>query len=141
MGAGSREVLHGRRRTVRSGIDEHRARTRQLTTDELLTCKATTFVDLVTELNASQCEQHARAILDRLQEVDYETYAKALIRVALIGSEASPPSEDEYFSETREVFPDVPMDDDILERLTTLMLLVMNRRLARHTTLNGPVLP
>jgi len=39
------------------------------------------------------------------------------------------------------MFPDVPMDDDILERLTTLMLLVINRRLARHTTLNGPDFP
>jgi len=63
-----------------------------------VTCKATTFAHLVTELNASQCEQHARAILDRLQEVDYETYAKALISVALVGPEASPPSEDNYFS-------------------------------------------
>ncbi len=120
-------------------IDEHRARTTRISTDELLTCNATTFVDLVTELNASQCEKHARAILDRLHEVDYETYAKALISVALVGHEA--PSEDQYFFETREMFPDVPMDDDILERLTTLMLLVMNRRLARHTTLNGHVLP
>jgi hypothetical protein len=53
---------------------------------------------LVTELNASQCEQHARSILDRLHGVDYETYAKALICVALVGPEASPPSEDNYFS-------------------------------------------
>jgi len=33
------------------------------------------------------------------------------------------------------------MDDDILDRLTTLMLLIINRRLARHTTLIGPLLP
>ncbi|MBW3597040.1 MAG: SEC-C domain-containing protein [Planctomycetes bacterium] len=113
-----------------AALDICHSRRTQITTEALLSCSMEAYIDACAVFNAEQCEQHARKILDRLGEVSFETYLRALTEVAL--TQPTPGSVDAYYAKTRELFPDVPLADDILGRLAGLMLRMIELRLARH---------
>jgi hypothetical protein len=100
-------------------------------TEDLVAAELEQFIDAVATLDADTCERHARAIIRRLgAPVTFEAYLYELTRVALDSQVGKSEHQiDRYYRATKELFPGVLREDDILGRLAGLMLKMMAERL------------
>ena len=99
-------------------------------TEELIAAELGRFIDAVAQLDADTCEEHSRAIIRRLGEpASFETYLYELTRLALEVEGSSGEKSTEYYRVTERLFPGIPAEDDILGRLTGLMMKMMAERL------------
>ncbi len=103
-----------------------------MNTDQLISTDLNTFIEHLAKFDADACEWHARRIIDKLgSPTSFEKYLYELTGVAV---KLDGPDEEkimQYYRETKQLFPGISPDDDILGRLTSLMLQMMVKRLKK----------
>ncbi|MBD3334618.1 MAG: hypothetical protein GF355_03795 [Candidatus Eisenbacteria bacterium] len=101
-----------------------------MTTAELIVAEQDLFIAAVANLDGDQCEEHSRAIIRRLGEpTSFETYLYELTRLAISIGGSSEEQITQYFRVTKRLFPGISPEDDVLGRLTSLMMKMMAERL------------
>jgi hypothetical protein len=74
--------------------------------DRLLSCTVDELLALVQPTLANNCEQYARAILDRIGGPSFEQLVMRIVETANPNNGGRPPiSSDEYYLAVRELFP------------------------------------
>ena len=92
--------------------------------DQLLGCSVDELIALVKPMSADNCEQYARAILDRLGGPSFEQLMMRILQTAAAKGVSPPPCDpDTYYFAVRELFPHVADDSDVVGRLVLLTML------------------
>ena len=99
-----------------------------MTTDDLLQLDKSGFINALAFLDDTTCEMHVRKLLKRLNGPNFEKYMRILSNVAVTDTG----NIESYYFSTRQYFPDVAQENDILGRLCGLALKMMADRLERN---------
>ena len=90
----------------------------RLELDWLLKCNLEELIDSVRPMSAKNCEQIVRAILDRIGGPTFEQLLARIVETMIPRDGRSPPTNsDEYYFAIRDLFPQVPPENDVLGRL------------------------
>ena len=109
----------------------------QLELDWLLSCKVEELISSVRPMPAKNCEQYARAILGRIGGPSFEQLLMRIVETTVPRDGHGPPtSPDEYYFAVRDLFPHVPVKNDVLGRLLFFALRMFQLRLEQHPNLN-----
>ena len=101
-----------------------------MNTDQLISTDPNTFIEHVAKFDADACEWHARRIIDKLgSPTSFEKYLYELTGIAVKFDGPDDEKITQYYRETKQLFPGISPEDDILGRLTGLMLQMMAKRL------------
>src|ERR1043165_6257340 len=99
--------------------------------DRLLSCDANTFTARLAHLSAEECEQFARAILDRIGGPRFEVYFKRIAEMMIPADGSGPPQQIEaYFHAVRDLFPHIEKGNDRLGRLCAIVVQLCRLHLA-----------
>ena len=106
--------------------------------DHLLTCDIQELISIVTPMSADDCEQYARAILDRVDGPTFEQYLLRITETMVPTDGSGPPTNSgDYYFAVRDLFPQLPTEDDVLGRLAFFVMRMYQLRLEAHS---GPVM-
>jgi hypothetical protein len=104
--------------------------------DQLLGCSVDELIALVKPMSADNCEQYARAILDRLGGPGFEQLMMRILQTAAPKDGGRSPSDpNTYYFAVRGMFPHVADDSDVVGRLVLLTMLAGTLRLEAHQSL------
>ena len=100
--------------------------------DWLLKGKLEELIALVRPMSAKNCEQIARAILDRIGGPSFEQLLMRIVETMVPRDGRGPPTNsDELYFSIRDLFPHVPPENDVLSRLlcfTMRMCQIKNKK-------------
>jgi hypothetical protein len=85
--------------------------------DQLLGCSVDELIALVKPMSADNCEQYARAILDRLGGPRFEQLIRRIVETAVNDGGRPPTDVDAYYFAVSDLFPHVAVDNDVVGRL------------------------
>ena len=105
-----------------------------MTIEELLSMSQKSFATAISGFDHNTCECYVRMIIAKLQGSTFEDYVCELIQVAMPAEGGSPKDVMPYYRVTKKLFPGVSADNDILGRLSSLMLLMIVQRLENEKT-------
>ncbi len=98
--------------------------------DHLLTFNMEVLISEIGSMSADECEQHGRAILDRIGGPTFEQYLMRIVETIVPDGGSRPlATSDDYYFVVRDMFPDIPMEDDILGRLAALVMRMIGLRI------------
>lgn len=102
-----------------------------LTLDRLLTSNIEVLTSEIGSMSANECEQYGRAILDRIGGPTFDQYLMRIVETMTPDDGSGPPTiSDGYYFAVRDMFPHIPMEDDILGRLAALVMRMVGLRMA-----------
>jgi len=105
--------------------------------DRMLNCTADELTALVKPMSANNCERYARAILGRIGGPSFAQLSMRIVETMVPRDGHGPPtSPDEYYFAVRDLFPHVPVKNDVLGRLLFFALRMFQLRLEQHPNLN-----
>lgn len=106
--------------------------------DWLLSCKLEELIASVSPMSAKSCEQYVRAILGRIGGPSFEQLLMRIVETMVPRDGRGPPTNtDEYYFATRDLFPHVPAENDVLGRLLCFAMRMCQLRLEKHSNLNA----
>jgi hypothetical protein len=110
----------------------------RLELDWLLKCNLEELVASVRPMSAENCEQIARAILDRIGGPTFEYLLTRIVGTMVPRDGRGPPtSSDEYYFAIRDLFPQVPPENDVLGRLLCFAMRVCQLRIEKNPNLTA----
>jgi hypothetical protein len=84
-------------------------------------------------MSAKECEQYSRAMLDRIGGPSFEKLLMRIVETMVPTDGGSPPrSPDEYYFAVRDLFPHIPTESDVLERLLAFAMTMAVLRLEKN---------
>jgi hypothetical protein len=105
--------------------------------DRMLNCTVDDLTALVKPMSANNCERYARAILGRIGGPSFAQLSMRIVETMVPRDGHGPPtSPDEYYFAVRDLFPHVPVTNDVLGRLLFFALRMFQLRLEQHPNLN-----
>lgn len=106
--------------------------------DWLLKCNLEELVASVRPMSAENCEQIARAILDRIGGPTFEHLLTRIVGTMVPRDGRGPPtSSDEYYFAIRDLFPQVPPENDVLGRLLCFAMRMCQLRIEKNPNLTA----
>jgi hypothetical protein len=101
--------------------------------DWLLSCKIEELIASVRPMSAKNCEQYVRAILGRIGGPSFEQLLMRIVETMVPRDGRGPPTNsDEYYFAIRDLFPHVPVENDVLGRLLCFAMRMFQLRLEKH---------
>ena len=105
--------------------------------DWLLSCKIEELIASVRPMSAKNCEQYVRAILGRVGGPSFEQLLMRIVETMVPTDGRGPPTNsDEYYFAIRDLFPHVPVENDVLGRLLCFAMRMCQLRIEKHPNLN-----
>jgi len=113
----------------------------RLELDWLLKCNLEELIASVRPMSAKNCEQIVRAILDRIGGPTFEELLTRIVGTMVPRDGRGPPTNsDEYYFAIRDLFPQVPPENDVLGRLLCFAMRMCQLRIEKdphsHHALN-----
>ena len=115
--------------------------------DWLLKCNLEELIASVRPMSAKNCEQIVRAILDRIGGPTFEQSLVRIVETMIPRDGRGPPTNsDEFYFAIRDLFPQVPPENDVLGRLLCFAMrmcqlrIEKNRNLTAHWTKHFPAI-
>jgi len=106
--------------------------------DWLLKCNLEELIDSVRPMSAKNCEQIVRAILDRIGGPTFEQLLARVVETMIPRDGRSPPTNsDEYYFAIRDLFPQVPPENDVLGRLLCFAMRMCLLRIEKNANLTA----
>jgi hypothetical protein len=106
--------------------------------DWLLKCKIEELVASVRPMSAKNCEQIVRAILDRIGGLSFDQLLMRIVETMIPRDGRGPPTNsDEYYFAIRDLFPHVPMENDVLGRLLCFAMRMCQLRSEKNPNLTS----
>ena len=106
--------------------------------DWLLSCKIEELIASVRPMSAKNCEQYVRAILGRIGGPSFAQLSMRIVETMVPRDGRGPPTNsDEYYFAIRDLFPHVPVENDVLGRLLCFAMRMFQLRLEKHPNLNA----
>jgi hypothetical protein len=119
---------------VRLGTED----SERLELDWLLKCDLEELIASVRPMSAKNCEQIVRAILDRIGGPTFEQLLTRIVATMVpMDGRAPPRNSDEYYFAVRDLFPQVPPENDILGRLLCFALRMCQLRIEKSLNLTA----
>lgn len=110
----------------------------RLELDWLLKCDLEELIASVRPMSAKNCEQIVRAILDRIGGPTFEQLLTRIVATMVpMEGHAPPRNSDEYYFAVRDLFPQVPPENDILGRLLCFALRMCQLRIEKSLNLTA----
>jgi len=110
----------------------------RLELDWLLKCNLEELIDSVRPMSAKNCEQIVRAILDRINGPTFEQLLTRIVGTMVPRDGRGPPaSSDEYYFAIRDLFPQVPLENDVLGRLLCFAMRMCQLRIEKNANLTS----
>lgn len=110
----------------------------RLELDWLLKCNLEELVASVRPMSAENCEKIARAILDRIGGPTFEHLLTRIVETMVPRDGRGPPtSSDEYYFAIRDLFPQVPPENDVLGRLLCFAMRMCQLRIEKNPNLTA----
>jgi hypothetical protein len=110
----------------------------RLELDWLLKCDLEELIASVRPMSAKNCEQIVRAILDRIGGPTFEQLLTRIVATMVPKDGRAPPrNSDEYYFAVRDLFPQVPPENDILGRLLCFALRMCQLRIEKSLNLTA----
>ena len=110
----------------------------RLELDWLLKCNLEELVASVRPMSANNCEQIARAILDRIGGPTFEQLLARIVGKMVPRDGRGPPTNsDEYYFAIRDLFPQVPQENDVLGKLLCFALRMCQLRIGNNFNLTA----
>jgi hypothetical protein len=110
----------------------------RLELDWLLKCNLEELVASVRPMSANNCEQIARAILDRIGGPTFEQLLARIVGTMVPRDGRGPPTNsDEYYFAIRDLFPQIPPENDVLGRLLCFALRMCQLRIEKNFNLTA----
>jgi hypothetical protein len=110
----------------------------RLELDWLLKCDVEELIASVRPMSAKNCEQIVRAILDRIGGPTFEQLLTRIVATMVpMEGHAPPRNSDEYYFAVRDLFPQVPPENDILGRLLCFALRMCQLRIEKSLNLTA----
>ena len=98
--------------------------------DHLLNSDMEELISEVASMSAYDCEQYARAILDKIGGPTFDQFLMRIVETMIPDDGSGPPTNsDDYYFAIRDMFPHISMEDDILGRLAGLVMRMAGLRL------------
>jgi hypothetical protein len=112
--------------------------TTQIEIDRLLSCTVDELIALVQPMSADNCEQYARAVLDRIGGPSFEQVMMRIVETA-VQKDGDRPStnSDAYYLAVCDLFPHISRDNDVVGRLVFLATYTGTLRLEKHRALSA----
>jgi hypothetical protein len=108
----------------------------RLELDWLLKCNLEELIASVRPMSAKNCEQIVRAILDRIGGPTFEELLTRIAGTMVPKDGRGPPTNsDEYYFAIRDLFPQVPPENDVLGRLLCFAMRMCQLRIEKIPTL------
>ena len=109
---------------------------KDLELDRLLTCGLEELIAAVRPMSAQDCEHYARAILTRVGGPTFEQYLMRIVERMIPEDGGGPPTNpDAYYFAVRDLFPHIPVEEDVLGRLACFVMRMCQLRLEAHRKL------
>ena len=106
---------------------------KNLELNRLLTCNLGELIAAVRPMSAQDCEHYARAILNRIGGPTFEQYLMRIVERMISEDGGGPPTNrDAYYFAVRDLFPHIPVEDDVLGRLACFVMRMCQLRLQAH---------
>ena len=110
----------------------------RLELDWLLKCNLEELIASVRPMSAKNCEQIVRAILDRIGGPTFEQLLTRIVGAMVPRDGRGPPtSSDEYYFAIRDLFPQVPLENDVLGRLLCFAMRMCQLRIEKNSNLTA----
>lgn len=110
----------------------------RLEVDRLLKCNLEELIASVRPMSAENCERIARAILDRIGGPTFEHLLTRIVGTMVPRDGRGPPtSSDEYYFAIRDLFPQVPPENDVLGRLLCFAMRMYQLRIETNPNLTA----
>jgi hypothetical protein len=105
--------------------------------DWLLSWEIEELIASVRPMSAKNCERYARVILGRIGGPRFEQLLMRIVETMLPRDGRGPPTNsDDYYFAIRDLFPHVPVENDVLGRLLFFAMRMCQLRLEKHPNLN-----
>jgi hypothetical protein len=112
--------------------------TERLELDWLLRCNLEELIASVRSMSAKNCERIVRAILDRIGGPTFEQLLTRIVGTMVPRDGRGPPTNsDEYYFAIRDLFPQVPLENDVLGRLLCFALRMCQLRIEKNSHLTA----
>ena len=99
----------------------------------LLKCNLEELIASVRPMSAKNCEQIVRAILDRIGGPTFEQLLARIVETMIPRDGRGPPTNsDEFYFAIRDLFPQVPPENDVLGRLLCFVMRMCQLRIERN---------
>ncbi len=109
----------------------------RLELDWLLGCKIDELIASVRPMSAENCEQYARAILGRIGGPSFEELSLRIVDTMVPRDGHGPPTNtDDFYFAIRDLFPHIPVKNDVLGRFLFFALRMVQLRLEPHPDLH-----
>ena len=106
--------------------------------DWLLKCNLEELIASVRPMSAKNCEQIVRAILDRLGGPTFEQLLARIVETMIPRDGRGPPTNsDEFYFAIRDLFPQVPPENDVLGRLLCFAMRMCQLRIEKNRNLTA----
>ena len=106
--------------------------------DWLLKCNLEELIDSVRPMSAKNCEQIVRAILDRIGGPTFEQLLTRIVGTMVPRDGRGPPTNsDEYYLAIRDLFPQVPPENDVLGRVLCFAMRMCQLRIEKNRNLTA----
>jgi hypothetical protein len=110
----------------------------RLELDWLLKCNLEELIASVRPMSAKNCEQIVRAILDRIGGPTFEQLLTRIVGTMVPRDGRGPPTNsDEYYFAIRDLFPQVPPENDVLGRLLCFAMRMCQLRIEKNPNLTA----
>jgi hypothetical protein len=110
----------------------------RLELDWLLKCNHEELIASVRPMSAKNCEQIVRAILDRIGGPTFEQLLTRIVGTMVPRDGRGPPtSSDEFYFAIRDLFPQVPLENDVLDRLLCFAMRMCQLRIEKNSNLTS----
>jgi len=110
----------------------------RLELDWLLKCNLEELIASVRPMSAKNCEQIVRAILDRIGGPTFDQLLTRIVGTMVPrDGRGTPTDSDEYYFAIRDLFPQVPPENDVLGRLLCFALRMCQLRIEKNPNLTA----
>ena len=110
----------------------------RLELDWLLECNLEELIASVRPMSAKNCEQIVRAILHRIGGPTFEQLLTRIVGTMVPRDGRGPPTNsDEYYFAIRDLFPQVPPENDVLGRLLCFAMRMCQSRIEKNLNLTA----
>ena len=106
--------------------------------DWLLKCNLEELIASVRPMSAKNCERIVRAILDRIGGPTFEQLLARIVETMIPRDGRGPPTNsDEFYFAIRDLFPQVPPENDVLGRLLCFAMRMCQLRIEKNRNLTA----
>ena len=91
--------------------------------DHFLNSDMDELISEISSMSADDCEQYAQTILERIGGPSFDQFLMRIVETMIPDNGSGPPTHrDDYYFAIRDMFPHISTKDDVLGRLTGLVM-------------------